>query len=220
MSEDSPPPNKDPHCIAIIDDDPSVRRSLVRLLDAEGFSTTSFSSACAFLDGIEKQRVECIILDVRMPGMDGLELQRILQDQAPGAGIIFVTGHGDVPMCADAMKNGAVDFLLKPFSRESLLSAIGRALKVASERKLEIRTRKEYQAARDTARSLIARLTPRELEVFRGIIAGRLNKQIADTLGTAEKTVKIQRGSLTTKLGVTSVADMVRLAQSAGVKPQ
>lgn len=219
MTEVSPPQNREPHCIAVIDDDPSVRRSLVRLLDAEGFSTTSFPSASAFLEGLEKHRAECVILDVRMPGMDGLELQRILLDQAPGAGIIFVTGHGDVPMCADAMKNGAIDFLLKPFSRESLLCAIGRALNVASERKLEIRARTELQAARDTARTLIARLTPRELEVFRGIIAGRLNKQIADFLGTAEKTVKIQRGSLTTKLGVTSVADMVRLAQTAGVKP-
>lgn len=145
-----------------------------------------------------------------MPGLDGLELQQTLADD--GMQIIFLTGHGDVPTCAAAMKAGAVDFLTKPVEEEKLMAAIRAALEKSSN---------AHRAAqeRTAARSHLHSLTARELEVMRCVIAGMLNKQIADTLGAAEKTVKIHRGRVMEKMGVLSVADLVRAAQAAGVTP-
>lgn len=150
------------------------------------------------------------MLDVRMPGLDGLELQQTLTGRETQ--IVFITGHGDVPMCAQALKAGAVDFLTKPVDDETLLAAVSRAL----ERSAEIHKRKTERAA---ARAKLDQLTPREFEVLQRVIAGWLNKQIAAELGAAEKTVKIHRGRVMEKMGVTSVAELVRLAQVAGVIP-
>ena len=152
----------------------------------------------------------CLVLDVQMPGLDGLELQQALADRA--VQIVFLTGHGDVPMCAEAMKAGAVDFLTKPVDDEELLDAVARALA----RSVEVR---KSGAERASARARLDTLTPREFEVLRRVIAGLLNKQIADDLGSAEKTIKIHRGRVMEKMGVSSVAELVRVAQVAGVAP-
>ena len=150
------------------------------------------------------------MLDVQLPGLDGLELQQALADRKEQ--IVFITGHGDVPMCTQAMKAGAVDFLIKPVDDEAILDAVCRAL----ERSAEIR---KMKAERASARARLDSLTPREFEVLQRVIAGLLNKQIAAELGSAEKTVKIHRGRVMEKMGVTSVPELVRLAQAAGVAP-
>ena len=196
--------------VFIVDDDESIRRSLGRLFRSARLVSEAFASAGAFLERPPHHGPSCVVLDVLMPGLDGLELQQALADRE--AQIVFLTGHADVPMCADAMKAGAVDFLIKPVDDERLLDAVGRALA----RSVEIRkTRSEHTAAR----ALLATLTPREFEVMQRVIAGLLNKQIADELGTAEKTIKIHRGRVMAKMGVTSVADLVRLSQAANVVP-
>ena len=151
-----------------------------------------------------------MVLDMRMPGLDGLELQQALADRETQ--IIFLTGHGDIPTCAEAMKAGAIDFLTKPVDDEDLLAAVSRALA----RSIETRNAGAVRAA---ARVRLATLTPREFDVMQRVIAGLLNKQIADDLGAAEKTVKIHRGRVMEKMGVTSVAELVRLAQTASVAP-
>jgi len=173
--------------------------------------TEALASAQSYLDHNAHDGPSCLVLDVQMPGLDGLELQRALAHRA--AQIVFLTGHGDVPMCADAMKAGAVDFLTKPVDDEELLGAVARAL----ERSVEVR---QLSAERAAARAQLATLTPREFEVMKCVIAGLPNKQIAAELGAAEKTIKIHRGRVMEKMGVTSVADLVRLAQAAGVTPQ
>lgn len=198
--------------VFIVDDDASVRRSLARLLRHEGYEVETFTSADAYLEHPVPAVPACVVLDVRMPGRNGLELQQALTAREREDQIIFITGHGDVPMCAQAMKAGAVDFLPKPFSDDALLEAVDRALTRA-------KVRQEKHTVREQARVRLAQLTPRELEVFRHVIAGLLNKQIGAALGTAEHTVKLQRGQITAKLGITAVADMVRLAQQAGVPP-
>lgn len=192
--------------VMVIDDDASVRRSLSRLLKTEGHAVECFASAEEYLCASENLSLAaCLVLDIHMPGLNGLEFQQMQMDHGRGDQIIFITGHGDVPKCAQAMKAGAVDFLPKPFSDDALLEAVDRALHRAR--------------LHNDACLRLSTLTARELEVFRHLIAGKLNKQIAADLGTAEKTVKLQRGSLTAKLGVSAVADLVRLAQFAGVPP-
>ncbi len=198
--------------VLVIDDDVSVRRSLARLLTNEGYAVETFASADDYLDRTAPAGAACVVLDIRMPGLNGLELQKALAARGREDQIVFITGHGDVPMCAQAMKAGAVDFLPKPFCSEALLSAITRAMDRA-------RVRQHKHAARDHAKALLARLSPRELEVFRCLIAGLLNKQAGAALGTVEKTIKVHRGRITAKLGMVSIADMVRLAQQAGVAP-
>jgi len=196
--------------ICIVDDDESIRRSLSRLFRSAHLPCEAFPSASAFLERTLHDGPSCVVLDVCMPGLDGLELQQTLMHRE--AQIVFLTGHGDVPMCADAMKAGAVDFLIKPVDDERLLDAVGRALG----RSAEIH---RARVQRGAARALLDTLTPREFEVMQRVIAGFLNKQIADELGAAEKTIKIHRGRVMAKMGVTSVADLVRLAQAASVAP-
>jgi FixJ family two-component response regulator len=196
--------------VCVVDDEESVRRSLLRLFRSAGFPGEAFVSGQAFLERAAHDGPLCVVLDVQMPGVNGLELQRRLGD--PAAQIVFVTGHGDVPMCAGAMKAGAVDFLTKPVDDEELLAAVTRALARA------VGARKAG-AERAMARARLDALTPREFEVLQRVIAGMLNKQIADELGAAEKTVKIHRGRVMEKMGVSSVADLVRLTQIAGVSP-
>lgn len=196
--------------VCVVDDDDSIRRSLARLFRSARIPVETFAAGKAFLERAPHEGPCCLVLDVRMPGLDGIALQRALADR--DAQIIFLTGHGDVPMCADAMKAGAVDFLTKPVDDELLLSAVHRGL----ERSMAVR---KAVVDRTSARALLAALTPREFEVMQRVIAGLLNKQIADELGASEKTVKIHRGRVMGKMAVTSVASLVRVAQAAGVAP-
>jgi two-component system response regulator FixJ len=201
------PPNA---LVCIVDDDDSIRRGLSRLLRSERLTAETFPSANAYLERAAHDGPSCVVLDVEMPGVGGLELQQALVHRE--AQIVFLTGHGDVPMCAGAMKAGAIDFLTKPVDDETLLDAVRRALA----RSVEVRN---AAADRSAARALIDTLTPREFEVLQRVISGTLNKQIADQLGAAEKTIKIHRGRVMEKMGVTSVADLVRVTQTAGIAP-
>ena len=196
--------------VCVVDDEEAIRRSLARLFRSAQFSAETFPSASAFLARPPHDGPCCLVLDVCMPGINGLKLQRTLE--AREVQIVFLSGHSDVPMCADAMKEGAVDFLTKPVDEEDLLSAVAQALL----RSAAIRAR---LGERTAARARLEALTPREFEVMQRVIAGMLNKQIATDLHAAEKTVKIHRGRVMEKMGVTSVADLVRAAQIAGVAP-
>ena len=196
--------------IFIIDDDASMRDALSYLLLAAGYEFEAFPSAEAFLERKRFEGVGCLVLDVRMPAMTGLDLQRELADVHCPMPIIFITAHGDIPMSVEAMKRGAIDFLPKPFDDEQLLGAIEAAI----ERYGQTRTVcDETQAIQER----IKRLTPREYEVFLYVITGMLNKQIAAELNIAEHTVKIHRGRVMEKLAARSVADLVRLAQKAAI---
>ncbi len=196
--------------VCIVDDDESIRRGLSRLFRSARVVAETFASAEQFLARSEHDGPWCVVLDLRMPGLDGLALQQALAGRQ--AQIVFLTGHGDVPKCADAMKAGAVDFLMKPVDDEDLLAAVARALA----RSVDVH---KTAAERAAARVRLDTLTPREFEVMQRVIAGKLNKQIADDLGAAEKTVKIHRGRVMEKMGVSSVAELVRVAQAAGVPP-
>lgn len=191
-----------------MDDDASIRRCLARLFRSARLAAETFASGKELIERAEHDGPSCVVLDVRMPGLDGLELQQALAER--DAQIVFLTGHGDVPMCAEAMKAGAVDFLTKPVDDEELLAAVARALA----RAVEVR---KAAAERVAARARLDTLTPREFEVLQGVIAGKLNKHIADELGAAEKTIKIHRGRVMEKMGVLSVAELVRVSQVAGV---
>ena len=191
--------------IHVVDDDPSMRAALLRLLDAAGFEARGYASTGDFLVQSPPDRPGCLLLDLRLPGPSGLELQAALQQQGVMLPIVFLTGHATVASSVRAMKAGAVDFLTKPVKRDTLLDAIQRAL-----------ARDETQrAARGEAGRLHARfasLTPRQREVFDRIVAGRLNKQIADELGIAERTVKREREQVMAKLDAHSAAELGRLA--------
>jgi FixJ family two-component response regulator len=198
--------------VFIVDDDPAVLRALARLLGAAGYRARTFASPEAFLSQHDPAEPGCAVFDVSMPDVDGLELQRLLFDSGIARPIIFITGKGDIPTSVRAMRAGAVDFLTKPVSAEALLAAVTRA------RQIDAQTR----AARNETASieaLLARLTAREREVLTHVVAGRLNKQIAGDLGTVEKTIKVHRGRMMSKLGVRTVQDLVRLAERAGIRP-
>lgn len=199
--------------VCVVDDDGLVRRGLERLVRSWRIKVEGFSSARAYLAWAENSTHTgpcCLVLDVCMPGLDGLHLQQTIGDR--GVPIIFLTGHGDVPTCAAAMKAGAVDFLTKPVDEDKLMGAIQVALQASVPKQKEAQDRM-------AARSRYQSLTPREVEVMSCVIAGMLNKQIADQLGAAEKTIKVHRGRVMEKMGVYSVADLVRAAQAVGVSP-
>jgi two-component system, LuxR family, response regulator FixJ len=198
--------------VFVIDDDASIRKSLSRLLRYAGHTTETFASAEKFLGREHYDGIGCLLLDVKMPGLSGMDLQEKLNEADYHLPIIFITGHGDIPMSVEAMKKGAADFLTKPFEDEDVLQAIESA--IDRNRK----ARAEYDEILDIRKRLDL-LTPREYEVFRYVITGRLNKQIAFDLGIAEKTVKIHRGRIMEKLRVGSSAELVHLAGKAGVKP-
>ena len=198
--------------VFVIDDDASMRRALSFLLEAAGYKVEIYSSAETFLTRENYDGIGCIILDVRMPGLSGMDLQEKLIRSAYSMPIIFLTGHGEVTMGVQAMKKGAVDFLTKPCDDEQLLAAIHRAIEKA------IQTRGHFEEAKEIL-SRIGLLTPREKEIFRYIITGMLNKQIALKLGIAEPTVKIHRGRIMEKLSAKSVADLVRMAAKIGIEP-
>jgi FixJ family two-component response regulator len=196
--------------VFVIDDDASIRKSLARLLGATGYQSELFQSASDFLARPPCSEPSCVIVDVRMPGLNGIDFQEALIQRQREEQLIFVTGHGDVPMCARAMKAGAVDFLPKPFKPDELLRCVERALTRSSEQRSVATEQNETRRQLDS-------LTPREFEVMQLIITGILNKQVGGELGIAEKTVKVHRGRVMQKLGVTSVAELVRLVQKAGV---
>jgi FixJ family two-component response regulator len=201
-----------PPLVFVVDDDTSVRRSLANLLESGDYAVETFGSAAEFLKRAEHPGASCLVLDVRLPGLDGLGLQRHLAERGRGEQIVFITGHGDIPMGIQAMKRGAVDFLPKPFGDDQLLDAVARALSRSVE---AVRARAELE----DIRVRLATLTPREFEVFRLMIAGLLNKQIGAALGAALRTIKTHRSRVFQKLGVLSVAELARLAQKAGVEP-
>ena len=204
------PPNS---LVFAIDDDVSVRKGLARLLRSARYKSEIFESASDFLMRPPHGGPSCVIVDVQMPGLNGIDLQKDLIQRRREEQLVFITGHGDIPMCAQAMKAGAVDFLRKPFRGDELLQCIQNALIRSAEQR-------RRSAERNEARRLLDLLTPREFEVMQLVITGMLNKQIAGELGTAEKTVKVHRGRVMEKLGVTSVADLVRLVQRAGFAPE
>jgi FixJ family two-component response regulator len=196
--------------VFVIDDNQSVRKSLERLLDAAGHKTELFDSASGFLLRSAHPGPSCLIVDVRMPGLNGMDLQKTLIDCGREEQLVFITAHGDVPMCAQAMKAGAVDFLPKPFKPRQLLESVERALT----RSVEQRRR---ASEGNHARGLLERLTPREYEVMQLVATGMLNKQVGAGLGMAEKTVKTHRAHVMQKLGITSVAQLMVLLQKAEV---
>ena len=203
------PPNS---LVFAIDDDPSVRKALARLLRLAGYQSEIFESASNFLKREPHAGPACVIVDVRMPGINGMHLQESLIQHGREEQLVFITGHGDVSTCAQAMKAGAVDFLTKPIRGDELLECVDRALMRSAEQRQRSEERK-------SARQLLDLLTPREVEVMQLVIRGLLNKQIAGELGTAEQTVKIHRGRVMHKLRVTSVAELVRLVEKAGGAP-
>ncbi len=196
--------------VYIVDDDPSVRRALQRLLKSVGLTSRVFRSAREFLEFERPDVPACLILDIRMPHMSGLDLQKELAEISADIPIIFITGHGDIPMAVQAMKGGAVDFLSKPFNDQQLLDAINRAIDQHQQTRTD-------RAERDEILRRVDRLTPREREVLELVVTGLLNKQIGGELGTTEKTIKVHRARVMEKMEVVSLAELVRLAGKVGI---
>jgi FixJ family two-component response regulator len=198
--------------VFVIDDDESVRKGLKRLLRSANYESEVFKSASDFLARTPHPGPACVVVDVQMPGINGIDFQQALVQRRREEQLIFITGYGNIPMCARVMKAGAVDFLPKPFKSRELLKCIENALHRSAEQR-------RRAAERNEARLLLDLLTPREFEVMQLVITGMLNKQVGGELGVAEKTVKVHRGRLMQKLGVASVAELVQLVQKAGVPP-
>jgi len=196
--------------VYLVDDDPRVLTSLARLLGAKGYDVRPAKSADEFLQSHDPSVPGCAILDLSMPRIDGLKLQQVLAHDGVQRPIIFLSGTGDIPATVRAMRAGAVDFLTKPVHKEQLFQAISRAERVDSEGR-------QARAAVTAVQARLEMLTPRERQVLSHVIAGRLNKQIAGDLGTVEKTIKFHRGRMMKKLGLRTVADLVRFAEKAGI---
>jgi FixJ family two-component response regulator len=197
--------------VFMVDDDPAVLKSLSRLLHASQFNVVTFGSPQEFLERHDPHTPGCLVLDVAMPGLNGLELQEALTVKGSAIPIIFLTGHGDIPMSVQAMKGGALDFLTKPVHDEDLLKAVEAALE-------KDRIERQSRAELDDIRKRLATLTPREREVLTHVVSGQLNKQIANDLGTVEKTIKVHRARVMEKMKVGSVAELVRLTERAGIE--
>jgi len=196
--------------VYVVDDDETVRRSLARLVRSVGLKVDTFASAQAFLEHKGQNRPSCLVLDVRLPGLSGLDLQTAMGQIQRTMPIIFITGRGNVPMTVRAMKGGAQDFLEKPFEDQELLDAIQRAL-------ARSRAARAEDAERTDIEGRLATLTPRERQVLELVVTGLLNKQIAGELGAAEKTIKVHRGRVMKKMQADSVAELVRMTQKARV---
>lgn len=191
--------------VYIVDDDEAVRDSLRWLLEANTYRVKSFASAEAFLAEYREDQAGVLIVDVRMPGMSGLQLQEELLARKSHMPVVFITGHGDVPMAVNTMKKGAVDFLEKPFNETDLRDIVSRMFEIANDNLQKQQSKRAHEA-------MISRLTAREQQVLERIVAGRLNKQIADDLGISIKTVEAHRANIMEKLQVTTVADLMKVA--------
>ena len=196
--------------VFIVDDDASIIKALSRLMRLKGYDARSYTSPQEFLAHHDPAIPGCAVLDVSMPGLDGLSLQQALTAGGSHRPVIFITGKGDIPTSVRAMKAGAIDFLTKPVSNRDLLGAIARAEELDSKSR-------QAQAVLAAIEAKITTLTPREREVFTHVVAGRLNKQIAYELGTVEKTIKFHRSAIMKKLGVRTVADLVRMAEQSRI---
>lgn len=196
--------------VYVLDDEPEMVKALARLLRAKHFDVRGFVSVDAFLKAYNPKESACLVLDVAMPELDGLELQQRLTQQGLPLPIIFLTGHGDIPMSVRAIKAGATDFLTKPVDGAALVVAVRVALQVEE-------TRRQTFAETEVLKTRLARLTPREREVMEHVVAGQLNKQIAADLGTGEQNIKVHRAHVMEKMGVESLADLVRAAERLGV---
>jgi FixJ family two-component response regulator len=190
--------------VHVVDDDEAVRSSLKLLLKSAGLSTRAYSSAAEFLAAYEDDRPGCLVLDIRMPGMNGLELQDELNRRGAMIPVIFITGHGDVPMAVEAMQRGAMDFLQKPFRDEDLIDRVRKALALDRRNRVQLKSRQAI-------RSRLAILSPREMQVLRLLTLGKSNKQMAGDLGVSQRTVEIHRAHLMHKMEATSVAQLVRM---------
>lgn len=197
--------------VFVIDDDASMRDAVSRLLNAVGLTVQTFASAREFLAGRLPDVPGCVVLDVRLPGLSGLDLQREMVERGIHIPVIFITGHGDIPMSVQAMKAGAVEFLTKPFRDQDLLDAVRSGIQLDRQGRKE---RAELAELRDGLRQL----TPREREVMSLVVSGLLNKQIALRLGTSEKTIKIHRSHVMQKMRADSLADLVRMSQKLGIE--
>lgn len=198
--------------VFIVDDDDSVRKALTRLINSVGLNVETFASAHDFLKRESHNGPACLVLDIRMPGLSGLDLQDELVAAGRTLPIIFVSGHGNIPLSVRAMKAGAVDFIEKPFEDQSLLDAINHSLKKDRQAKLEQAELREIQRRVDS-------LTPREREVFAHVVSGKLNKQIAFKLGTSERTIKAHRARVMKKMQANTLTDLIRLAEKVGPYP-
>jgi FixJ family two-component response regulator len=196
--------------VFLLDDEPGMVKALTRLLTADGLTVRGFTSAKTFLESYHADELSCLVLDVAMPELNGLELQERLTQGGILLPIVFLTGHGDIPMSVQAVKAGAVDFLTKPVNDADLLRAVRAALRVAAEQR-------DVGIEMAVLRQRYASLTPREREVMAHVVAGRLNKQIAGDLGTGEQTVKVHRARVMEKMAVASLADLVRAGERLGL---
>jgi FixJ family two-component response regulator len=203
-------PAKDP-IVFVIDDDASMRRALANLFQSVGLGVEVFGSASEMLQSKLPDVAGCLVLDIRLPGLSGLDFQIELARANIHIPIIFVTGHGDIPMTVRAMKGGAVDFLTKPFRDQDMLDAVAKAIE-------RDRSRREAEKIVTNIQALFDTLTPREREILALVASGLMNKQIAAELGLAEITVKIHRGHIVKKMGAKSLADLIRMAETLGIR--